>query len=1138
MTSKIQELAEEASDPEEAGRKMRQLYFTNCKLTNRQLTVDLLKKLLERGVGTHDVENLSLKLIKGEPRRNPEIVKTLIRIKLEDAQKWQHRIRKQSLKEKAELYRLINRRGLIKEEFWSALRRDVERRWRKGKEKNQKKADRLEVTYKGARPYTGMVENIRVGDRELGEEEEIEKVPVAAGTNINATEVKVLNLDPRFRDWCKITVEDVETDIDVALDNMRREIDRMEENEGKSLSEAEEAIERKCTNPIDFEAKEVDFGKIRSTAMKQNKFFEMAKPVNRTDEMRLQNLKNRLLVTTREVLKKTNDEKGLPKTTCYTQDEIAGIKSLMRKRKNEGVVISGTDKSQSSGIMSEEEWLASLEPHTSGDQVVAIDEVDNAEKKMTGVAFQMARALRMGAGHDQEEKIRQNLKSEFVEIPKLTAKIKDHKEVVDGDPVKVRPVCGAVEAPCGQLSNILSEVVNALTQFEDKHKSECRSSEEMRSEVKSVNTKLAEEKEAVRTQDERANMGGEGITSPTASEGGTEVSANAHQGGEGPEIPIWQQKSRRVVGSTDFKSYYPRLPVQRAAEITRGFIERSEVKIMTDDKELGLFLASTMSREEVVRLNLGDVVQERLHKAGAAPGITSREILSRGPACPTKWKEPRRSPTEEERRRMLGIMVEFGINMCMTHHFYMHEEKVKRQGRGAGIGLRLSEALGRAFGLHWDDKLLKKLERLDWKPKMLKRYVDDLNTVVIGVKPGTRYNELEEKLEIVEDQVENDQEKEIDEITMNVFGAIANSIEPNIEVEVDYPSKYEDKMMPILDMKMAINNENEVEYMFYRKPQSNKFTMLARSALSSRVKRATMSNDALRRLLCCSPNLDEHKRVEVMEEFARMLKRSGYSQKFRYEVISDAVQGYKNMQKREQDGGQPVDRPRDYDEEGRRIRKEEKRKRWYRREPRGTSIREGSLIIPPAPDEALAKALKKVCEEELKSAKMALNVQERGGRQLGQVLGITVPGASTRKHCLRPRCFPCNSGQEGVCRRTGVGYEISCKICEQTMPSKYSGETGRNLFMRGLEHLTDLEKKVAEKPLWKHIQEKHQGRMEVTPFEHFEMSQKGTFLKPQRRKANEGVRISHLNPDTRMNSRDEFRQGTNIVMRAVRGLGV
>ena len=789
--------------------------------------------------------------------------------------------------------------------------------------------------------------------------------------------------------------------------------------------------------------------------------------------------------------------------------------------------------SQSSGIMAEEDWLASLEPHTSGDQVVTIEEVENAEKKMTGVSFQLARALRMGVAHGQEEKIRQNLKSEFVEIPKLTAKIKDHKEVVIGEPVKVRPVCGAVEAPCGQLSNTLSEVINAITKFEDKHESECRSSEEMRAEVKKVNSNLEEEKQAARRLE---NMGGEGRTSPNlTSEGGTEVSADAQEGGE---VLDWQQESQRVVGSTDFKSYYPRLPVQRAAQIVREMIQRSEVKILTDERELGLFLASTMTRVEVERLNLGEVVPERIYKSGAAPGITSREILSRGPACPTKWKEPTRVPTEEERRRMLGIMVEFAINMCMEHHFYMHEEKVKRQRGGAGIGLRLSEALGRAFGLDWDDKLLKKLERLSWKPKMLKRYVDDLDTVVIGVKPGTRYNANEDKLEIVEDQIESDQEKEVDKITMTLFGEIANSVEPNIEVEVDYPSKHEDNMMPILDMKMAINSENEVKYMFYRKPQSNRFTMMARSALSSRVKRATMSNDALRRLLCCSPNLEENKRVEVMEEYARMLKRSGYSQKFRHEIISDAVQGFENMQRREQEGGQPVDRPRSYDEEGRRRRKEGKRGRWYRKEPRGTSIREGALIIPPTPDGELAKALKRACEDELKGSKISLSVQERGGRQLGQVLGNSVPGASRRKHCQRPRCFPCNTGQEGVCRRTGVGYEISCNICEQTISSKYAGETGRNLFKRGDEHLTDLEKRVAEKPLWKHIQEKHGGRMEVENFEHFKMTLEGTFFKPQRRKADEGVRISHLNPDTRMNSKDEFRQGTNITMQPMRGMGV
>ena len=62
--------------------------------------------------------------------------------------------------------------------------------------------------------------------------------------------------------------------------------------------------------------------------------------------------------------------------------------------------------------------------------------------------------------------------------------------------------------------------------------------------------------------------------------------------------------------------------------------------------------------------------------------------------------------------------------------------------------------------------------------------------------------------------------------------------------------------------------------------------------------------------------------------------------------------------------------------------------------------------------------------------------------------------------------------------------------------------------------------------------------MEIDTFDHFEMVQTGVFFKPQRRKANEGVRISHLDPETRMNSGDEFRQGTNIMMRAMRGVGV
>ena len=43
------------------------------------------------------------RVIKGEPRRNSEIVKNLLRLKLEDAIKWRKRINKQSWKEKEDL---------------------------------------------------------------------------------------------------------------------------------------------------------------------------------------------------------------------------------------------------------------------------------------------------------------------------------------------------------------------------------------------------------------------------------------------------------------------------------------------------------------------------------------------------------------------------------------------------------------------------------------------------------------------------------------------------------------------------------------------------------------------------------------------------------------------------------------------------------------------------------------------------------------------------------------------------------------------------------------------------------------------------------------------------------------------------
>ena len=69
---------------------------------------------------------------------------------------------------------------------------------------------------------------------------------------------------------------------------------------------------------------------------------------------------------------------------------------------------------------------------------------------------------------------------------------KDHKKVPVGNEGKIPPtrsVCGAAKSPNGALSNILSEILERLSDCIDcKVQTECRSTEEMVAEFKRINS--------------------------------------------------------------------------------------------------------------------------------------------------------------------------------------------------------------------------------------------------------------------------------------------------------------------------------------------------------------------------------------------------------------------------------------------------------------------------------------------------------------------------------------------------------------------------------------------------------------------------------------------------------------------------
>ena len=84
---------------------------------------------------------------------------------------------------------------------------------------------------------------------------------------------------------------------------------------------------------------------------------------------------------------------------------------------------------------------------------------------------------------------------------------------------------------------------------------------------------------------------------------------------------------------------------------------------------------------------------------------------------------------------------------------------------------------------------------------------------------------------------------------------MANSICPIIQKTEDCPGLNSDGKLPILDLKVWVDIQGEIFYEFYMKEMVRRSLMLARSAMPAKVKRASLTQEALRILRNTSPGV-------------------------------------------------------------------------------------------------------------------------------------------------------------------------------------------------------------------------------------------------------------------------------------------
>ena len=166
------------------------------------------------------------------------------------------------------------------------------------------------------------------------------------------------------------------------------------------------------------------------------------------------------------------------------------------------------------------------------------------------------------------------------------------------------------------------------------------------------------------------------------------------------------------------------------------------------------------------------------------------------------------------------------------------------------------------------------------------------------------------------------------------------------------------------------------------------------------------------------------------------------------------------------------------------------------------------VFIPATPQSKLKKAY----EKEIEKTEIKVKVVERSGKTLKSMLQKSDP--SDKLGCEdKERCMVCGTGGKGACRRENVTYEIKCKECDNV----YIGETARNAYTRGLEHITNIKKKDNNSGIYKHFKQAHKNKDPQ-----YTMTVTGTYRHALTRQITEAVKINSVVAENRLNNNEEW----------------
>ena len=396
----------------------------------------------------------------------------------------------------------------------------------------------------------------------------------------------------------------------------------------------------------------------------------------------------------------------------------------------------------------------------------------------------------------------------------------------------------------------------------------------------------------------------------------------------------------------------------------------------------------------------------------------------------------------------------------MYHHYYKLGESIKRQNDGGAIGVDLTKEIACLYMIRWDRKFRRRLRRLGIDIIIYRRYVDDITIVMNRITPGWYYDVKNAKMMFDVTRISSDELISDDHRTMMILCTIANTIS-ELKFTSDCPSQNLSKMVPILDIKFCVASNNKIKYSFYKKDCASPFTVLKRSAIPDSVKRQTIFQEGIRRLLNTSIDASKEEINLILSEFSNMLRISGYSEAFRSNTISGIMKRWDVVLSEVKDKKRSLHRCQEEIRDAKSSKGGRTASTWFLK---GTTT--ATLNVPITP----ASQLKSNIQKSLNTIK-----GPDGGRTLvleesGTTVSMLAPRPSNITSCPYEKKCLVQDGDN--CQAPGIIYNARCQDCPpsdaNSNPNLYIGTSGKSIHARSSVHAKEVHGKSNSNSLYKH----------------------------------------------------------------------